>query len=1190
MYLKRLDIQGFKSFVDKLYLEFNSGITSIVGPNGSGKSNIADAVRWVLGEQSAKTLRGSKMEDVIFAGTEHRKPVGFAEVSLTIDNSDGGLPVEYSEITVTRRIFRSGESEFFINKSPCRLKDIHGLFLDTGVGREGYSIIGQGRIDEILSTRSEDRRLIFEEASGIMKYKVRKAEAERKLEQTRQNLLRINDIIAELENQLEPLKSQAETAKRFLSLREGLKELEVNVYIENISRYREKLKEFEGQYKTLNDNLESENGRLEAMSENHRKKTEVLKVLDEKLESARQLFYSLEGTLEKCSSEIKLNEEKMNGLVQSNSRLDQEVEEIREKLQGLEGEEGTKRKKVEYLNRQHSDFLLKLEESQKKYDELLATLDESEKQIESLKTLIMDKLDVQSDKRTQLNNVKSHIEALNKRQASIEHEITLVVLEKDREGMKKEDLTESIKEARQNVKASREKLNGLKDDKAAMEQRLSELRKKQTAQNSELQFKSSRHKMLCDMEKNLEGYNRSVREVLNACRQSQVFGAGIYGALAQLIKVEKRHETAVEMALGSSLQNIVTGSEEDAKKAIEYLKEHKLGRATFLPVSSVKGRFIDSDTYTRLKSFKGFYAVASDLVEYDPRYKGVILSLLGRVVAAEDLEAGVGMARSFGHGFRIVTLDGDIINTSGSMTGGSIENRGPGILSRSREISDLKVELDRLSASAAELESEIRALVAGLAENAENIASTEKLLKDYELIMVRDESNLSQVEENIRKASARAEMLRQEKGQLSRQQTETEAEVQKYALELLDIENEIAEARKIVAEFQEKHKEDQTFRNLLHTEITDYRISVNSILESLQSVRESMERITGEKEGLEKGISRKINEKNKNCGELQKLKEKNEGVLLAIKRHEEERAGKTFEIDRLTEEKKVLEEELYELVTKTGDINKSILLLREELGRIEVKKAKLESEMEAIQNRMWEEYELTYTNALELRKDIGSVTQAQKRINELKNQVKELGPVNVGAIEEYIKTRERFEFMSAQRNDMEQAAEKLKRVIYEITSIMKRQFLEQFKLINGHFNTVFRELFDGGRAELKLSDEENVLESGIEIVVQPPGKRLQNMMLLSGGERAFTAIALLFAILRLRPTPFCILDEIEAALDDANVYRFSEYLKRYSDNTQFILVTHRKGTMEGSDTLYGVTMQERGISKIVSLKMGEVAV
>ncbi len=1189
MYLKSLDIHGFKSFADRISLKFNPGITAVVGPNGSGKSNIADAVRWVLGEQSAKTLRGTKMEDVIFSGTEHRKPLGYAEVSITIDNSDSALPVEFSEVTITRRVFRSGESEYFINKTPCRLKDIHELFLDTGIGREGYSIIGQGRIDEILSTRAEDRRHIFEEASGIMKYKLRKIEAERKLELTRQNLVRINDIIAELENQLEPLREQSETAKKYLSLRESLRDLEVNVYIENISRLRNRIKEMEDQCSDIGEQIKNKTRELEDLAGANREKSELLKTLEDRINTARQEFYNIENSLEKNHSEIRLNDEKINNLKINIERLEKEIAELHEKAAQLDREAAAKLEKLEYLRGQHRQFSARLEESQKKYEQLLESLDESERYMEQLKQSVMDRLDLVSDKKLQIGNIKVTLDNITKRKNSIDNEIYNLKLENDREKIKKEDISENLAKTAASINYAGEKLKELVSEGDELSSIVSGLHNSLNTVKSGIQLRRSRQKMLEEMEKNLEGYARSVRQILQACRRSPDFGAGIHGALAQLITVDKKYETAIEMSLGSALQNIVTSTEEDAKKAIEFLKENRLGRATFLPISSVKGRYLDEHIRKQVGELPGFCGIASDLVSCGDEYRGIILSLLGRVVVVDTLDNAIKMARKFSYSFRIVTLDGDILNTGGSISGGSADNGSTGILSRQREIRELSAQLETLQKEAEDLEEKIRLMEEQSDEIKNEIASHEKQLKDLELVKIRDESHLSQIESNMSRIAARIEMLSEEKNQLSRQEAEISAELDKYSRELEELEKEIEETKRTIEENQKSHRQEQSRRDVMYNDITDLRISVNSINESMDSIKESLSRIEKEKSAVLRDIERKNAEKEKSRREAESLSLANEGLRKQIRQMEEMKNGKMFEIDRLTEERKVLDEELSVSVESVSEINREIMLLKEEYGRIEVRRAKTEAEIESMQNRLWDEYELTYTDALQFRKDIGSITQAQRQINEYRERIRELGPVNVNAIDDYVKTRERYEFMMNQKNDLEKSEEKLRKVIYDITSKMKQQFIEQFRLINENFNIVFRELFEGGKAELRIADDSNILESGIEIIVQPPGKKLQNMMLLSGGERALTAIALLFAILRLKPTPFCVLDEIEAALDDANVYRFAEYIKKYSDRTQFIMVTHRKGTMEISDTLYGVTMQEHGISKIVSLKLDEKA-
>ncbi len=868
MYLKRLEIQGFKSFADKISLDFTAGITAVVGPNGSGKSNIGDAVRWVLGEQSAKTLRGSKMEDIIFAGTEHRKSVGYAEVSLTIDNSDNYLPVSYSEVTITRRVYRSGESEYYINKTSCRLKDIHELFLDTGIGRDGYSIIGQGRVDEILSSKSEDRRHIFEEASGIMKYKVRKQEAERKLDLTEQNLVRINDIINELEAQIEPLREQSEAAKKYLSLRESLKELEINVYLDSIDKFKEKIKEYEEQFKDIKDNIEAEERKLRNITAQNQQKTEMLKTLEEKINESRDRFYIIETNLEKNSSEINLNNEKINSLEQNIKRLEEETAEINSRTESLSAEEKTRQSKIDYLNGQYDDFSKKLEKYQSELDSIISTLSESERQIELLKSGIMDKLDIQSDKRTQINNIKNHIENLKKRQNSIGTEIYTLKLEKDKDNMKKEDLSESIRNTVLLIKHSTEKMRELTTEKNELQSSFQEFEKQYAAVKTDIQVKSSRQRLLKDMEKSMEGYSRSVKEIMHACQASSDFGSGIHGTVAQLLTVDKKYETAIEMTLGSALQNIVASTEEDAKKAIEFLKKNKMGRATFLPITAVNGKRLDDNTLHRLESFSGFCGLASDLVTCNAKYNGVVLNLLGRVAVVENLDAGISIARKFGYSFRIVTLEGDILSTSGSMSGGSSDHRSSGILSRSREISELEQAVEALKKDEITISgklSEVRNMLSEI-EAEYNVESSK--LRDSELVKTRDENHLAMIEDNIKKTDARIGMLNDEKAQIAKQEQETALEQKKYEDELEAIEQDITQTKAIIAEHQEKYKSDQTARDELHEEITDFKISVNSIVESLQSAKEHLDRIRSEKESIHKSVARKESEKNRSVDEI----------------------------------------------------------------------------------------------------------------------------------------------------------------------------------------------------------------------------------------------------------------------------------------------------------------------------------
>lgn len=1190
MYLKGMQIQGFKSFADKISLEFMGGITSVIGPNGSGKSNIADAVRWVLGEQSAKTLRGGKMEDVIFAGTEHRKPMGFSEVSLTIDNSDLKLPVDYSEVTVTRRLYRSGESEYMINKTSCRLKDIHELFMDTGLGKDGYSIIGQGRVDEILSTKSEDRRHIFEEASGIMKFKVRKQEAEKKLELTKQNIYRINDIISELETQIEPLRIQSESAKKYLTLREELKEIEVNVFLENISNYKVQIKDLDDKYIIVKDNVDAENYKLELLNQRSKELSEGLKVLEVELDDTRKNYYENESQTEKFNSQLSFNKQRAQMLQENLEKLDSETEQLDKKLEAIKNEEALKQKKLEYLKRQKADFSIKLQEFEKQLETLMQQLGESERQIELIKAEIMDKLDILSDKKSQINSQKHHLESIKARCNHIDNELYHLRLDKDKENMKKEEVVSLHRRVLSNIKSSEDRETGLQTEKKELLRSKEENNQKLNGIRSKAQMLSSKHKALQDMEKNLDGYSRSVKELLLACKNSpSTLGKGVYGAIAQLISVEKKYETAIEMALGGALQNVVTETEEDAKRAIEYLKVNKAGRATFLPISSVNGRKIEENTINTLSGISGFCGIASDLVGIDNKFKNIILSLLGRVVIVENLEEGIKIARRFNYSFRIVTLGGDILNTGGSMSGGSTDQRNGGILSRHREISNLKDEIDILNSEDIILSEKISSIDKMVKEVEQELNEEYERTRGLQMEKIQEEGKLRQIEDEIKRIETRIQFLIDEKKQHETELNNQDVILQKLFDEQKSLEEQIANAKEQVSKFQELHKENQTERDNLHLDITDYRVSVNSIEESLNQAEESLQKLKLEQQDFISNALNRERDKEKYKNEIALIDTKNSEIASTIETLSSQKNIISQQLEKCASERKLKEELVEATNNEITQKNSSIALLREDMGRIEIKKAKVESDLETIQNKLWEEYELTYTNALKYKKDIESMAGSQREINELKNKIRNLGAVNVSAIEEYVKVKERYDFMSVQRADMEQAEAKLQKIILEITGQMKQQFIEQFRLINTNFCQVFRELFDGGRAELILLDEQNVLESGIEIEVQPPGKKLQNMMLLSGGERAFTAIALLFAILKLRPTPFCILDEIEAALDDANVHRFARYLKEFSKDTQFVVVTHRKGTMESSDCLYGVTMQEHGISKVVSLKLNEAS-
>jgi len=1188
LFLKSIELQGFKSFADRIVLHFNKGLTAVVGPNGSGKSNISDAVRWVLGEQSVKSLRGSKMEDVIFAGTQHRKPLGFAQVSLLIDNTDRTLPIDFSEVTITRRVYRSGESEYFINKTPCRLKDINELFMNTGVGKDGYSIIGQGRIDEILSTRPEDRRAIFEEAAGIMKYKVRKKEAERKLESTSQNLLRIDDIIHELESQLEPLREQADKARKYLELSNELKALEVALYLDSIEKSREKIEEIDAQFKKVEKDILEEKSLLEEKIRENRGKTERLEKLKKDLEAQRAELVELDKNIDQLNSQIKLDEEKISNIELNNEASSHDVDELKSRLKMLEADIEKKNVRLSALDRDREKYVELLYNAEEKLADILSRLDESEKRIELMKQEVMDKLDILSECRTKYNSLKNEKESFSVRQKKLETEINRVVLELDNERMKLEHGQNEVKDYRDALEAKKEEINGSEKTLLNLRKDLDELRTNQSKLMSELQAAKSRSRILKDMENSLEGYNQSVKAILKACREKDGFGDGIYGALAQLIDVRENFETAIEVSLGQALQNIVTRDEYTAKNAIAYLKHNNLGRATFLPVSSIKPRYLDTDTVKRLANEKGYLGLASDMVECASEFRDIISNLLGRTVVVDNIDNGIELARKYQYGFRIVTTEGEVFNPGGSLTGGSQPAKTSSLLSRNRIIRELDEKIAALNVRIQEIEKNCEDKANEINKLEENIRVLQKEHQDLELTVLREEQRILSIKGKIEELKSRQEMLYAEKKELGKNIESIEEEILNENNRILEIEQKIAELKATIEENQMKRKEEQAERDAVHNDINNYKVSVNSILESMDQIRESLRNLSEEKRQIEAGINKRIQEQAKNRDRIESLKSEINGLSEKISELNEIKTGKIIKIESLSEEVNILEEEVSGMVEVVSAHNSNIQVLQDQYSRLEVRKAKLETELEAVQNRLWDEYELTWGTAQEYKMEITNMKQHQARVNELKTEIREMGPVNVSAIEDYSKTKERYSFMVKQRDDLVKSEEKLNRIIREMLSIMKKQFMEEFQRINRNFNEVFRELFDGGRAEVVLEDPEDILECGIEIIAQPPGKKLQNMMLLSGGERAMTAIALLFAILKLRPAPFCILDEIEASLDDANVYKFAEYIKKLADTTQFIVITHRKGTMEASDALYGITMQEHGVSSVVSLKLGDV--
>ncbi len=1179
MYLKRIELQGFKSFADKTVLEFKPGITSVIGPNGSGKSNISDAIRWVLGEQSMKSLRGAKSDDVIFAGTQARKSLGFAEVSIVIDNQDGKLPVEYTEVTVTRKLYRSGETAYLINKTPCRLKDILELFMDTGIGKDGYSIIGQGKIDEILSNKSEDRRHIFEEAAGIVKYRTRKAESEKKLEQTKLNLLRINDILTEIESNIEPLKIQSDKAKQFLDLREELKSIEVGLFIYNIQSYKEKLEQVLKDEEIMNSQKEAEDSKMENFQNAKESLRTVIDDITAQIEEMQNLGFESTNKIEKINSEIGINKERIQNNQSNRERLIKEIEEVNQRITQLKEEQTQKLEKKINLTSNKEKFEKELKEKEEELAELTAKLSKKELEIEGKKQKIEQNTDQKYELIAQTNTLDANFENLEKRKKQLKNETDSVISELDLTRGNKQELSKGFYEleSKRNVSA-----DNLKKRITAKDESMKKLKQYEEEINKltyQQRMKQARFQFLVETEKEKEGYHKTVKSLLVACEKNSGLQQGMHGVLANLISVEKEYELAIEMCLGQSLQNIVTQTEQDAKKLIEYLRTNNLGRASFLPISSIHGKRLE-----KLSKIDGVIGVASDLIKCDKKYQEIVLNLLGRTVVVKDMDTAIALAKKDHYSYRIVTLQGDIISSSGSISGGSTPNKTVNILGRSREIEELEKELKKMEKLIEQKNQEKENYALSISDSIEETAKLEKQLQEIDIVYATEKQKMVAIEENISKLETRLAKLKEDAINTEKQKEENrnDKKQQEQKIELLN--KEIEELNQLIEQFSAGNKDQQTYIDNLNMDITNLKISVGSFDESEHSIDEMVERINQDIKNHEESIKNKsititqTEEENKKLEvaitecekQIEQIKENVNNSSVKIGELKQERVNKN---EKLTK----TEEEIASQLTVLEELKEQIL-------KLDIKKSKLEQDLTNVTEQLWNEYELTPNGAEEFRKPV-NVANAQKQVNSLRSQIRDLGSINIDAIEEYKKTKERYDFLAEQRLDLENSANKLRKVIADMTETMKAQFKERFELINKNFSEVFRELFHGGKAELILEDENNILECGINIHVQPPGKKLQNMMLLSGGEKAFTAIALLFSILKINPAPFCILDEIEAALDDVNVYRFAEYLKKFCEETQFLIITHRKGTMEVASTVYGVTMEENGISKLLSIKL-----
>lgn len=1186
MYLKRLELQGFKSFPEKIKLEFNKGITAVVGPNGSGKSNIGDAVRWVLGEKSAKSLRGAKMEDVIFNGTANRKPMGFAEVSMVMDNTDRQLNLDFSEVTVTRRVYRSGESDYLINGTSCRLKDILELFMDTGVGKEGYSIIGQGRIDEILSTKSEDRRMLFEEAAGIVKYKTRRMEANHKLEKERENLVRVNDIIAELEVQVGPLEKQAEKTKKYLVLADRLKLVQVNLFVNEADRYEIELKGLNENIQVIkNDIAKQQQKEVELEKEKVKHKAQLTQI-EEELEQSTELLGENRSQREQKENDIKLLNQKTEHIRENINRLNQQLEQSHKLCEQKENDIN-----ITTAGIQAKMLELKLKtdaynQKQAEFNKLNERVSESEELVNRYNSDILEKMNITNDLKSDIGKETILIDQYNQNveslkvdnsglQVQLNHKQTeLQVIELEGSRIEKEGslISQHIEGFTQTITELGKKINY------------------DTAENQELTktitAKNSRLKLLSELEKDYEGYYGGVKAVLKQRDNKNPQFKGVCGAVGEVITMEEQYETAIEIALGGALQNIITRNDEDVKKAILFLKNTKSGRATFLPMTAIRGKSL-GDKRQDILHEKGVKGIAKELISYAPEYENIMSNLLDRVIVVDNIDSGTALAKKTGYAYKIVTLDGELFNAGGSVTGGSINKKNTGIFSRGREISTLKEELKEL------LERQLQ-LSKNIEKNTEVLENTDYKLQeareDFQQLAIRKtefnakhtacKNAISDISEKISLNSHKISEL------MEKIHTSDEI-INKCNTDLALYSKEIDSLYAKLEEHQSMIKSDRDVREAQNQEILDLRLVINQLQNDISVFNNNIERLKNE---IDEIHQQNINEENeiKQCGlDIEKNQTELEKIQLEI-----QSLTKTYEeIQKASQElynnKNNINLSLEKLDVSVKELMETTSALNNELTKLELRAEQSEQKSRQLYDSMWEAYEITYVVAKEYERLDISTSDMQKEERKLKSEIKALGSVNVNAVEEYLSVKERYDFLTNQQKDIIASEEKLNKLIKQLEQLMEEQFKTQFVVISENFSRVFKEMFGGGKAELKLADDEDILNCGIDIIAQPPGKALQNMNLLSGGEKAMTAISLLFAILEMKPSPFCILDEIEAALDDANVIRYAEYLRNFTDTTQFVVITHRKGTMEAADILYGVTMQEQGISKLVSVSFEE---
>ncbi len=1175
MFLSRLELYGFKSFPNRVGLAFEKGVTTVVGPNGSGKSNIADAIRWVLGEQSAKSLRGAKMEDVIFAGTKTRRALGMAEVALTIDNQDGAFGGGFSEIIITRRLFRTGESQYFINGAACRLKDIHELFADTGLGKEGYSIIGQGRIDEILSQKSDERRLALDEAAGIVKFKIRRAEAEAKLFRERQNLLRVEDMLTELGARLPLLKEQAAAARVFMDLAERQKQIEISIILAQIEKCVSDTDALTDTAAILNAQASDSENALEKAKADVSEQKEKLEKLNIEYEQSNSTMTSLRVEREKAASRIQL-------LEQQNRYASDEIENLEKRAEALTRQldtDGADMRELEaFIERGRTVLAEKnatIGRTQSELENLSAALTDAEKFAETALTEHIELLNRQNAERSRLSRAESTRQQIESRAKQLSEEIEDAQSRQTRNH-------DAKRRAEDDIAEWQARAEGLAIEARKLSERANEIRERQSrvsdrisALEKELNTKRTRRKLLEELETDLDGYNRAVQTVLRARKTDK----GIHGAIGELITTDASYETAIEIALGFAVQNIVVDDEDTAKRMIETLKRAKAGRATFLPLTA--GRHTNGLNESLLRE-TGVIGAAIDLVKFDERYSQILRNLLARVVVVDTMQNAINFCKKSGYNYKTVTLSGELFNTGGAITGGSMRESGK-ILGRAREITELRGEENGLNEQIATLRTGLPRFNEENAKIKVERDANQAALSDAERVLLTRRMELKRAADENAALERNLEQKRIEEKQLAKQIEISDKQIAECERLVAQIVNEIEQLNAKLQQAQLDARETKTTREQQMAALSTLRI---------EAAREQAELDAAEARNRDAVAN--AEESRKAIGEAHEQvavkKTEIEQNLYIIEETQKQSSEMTAQLTALETQTKAQNRERETLLATIAyaerdvtNITSTLARIHNEQNRQNLKLEQLQSDKQRLYNALWDDHGITYAQAAAKERAEGTIAQLSKELSTLKEKIRELGTVNLAALTEYDSTKERYNFITAQRDDIQLAERKLLQIISEIKRAMEERFLEQLKLISDSFGDVFRKMFGGGEAYLQLTDETNVLESGVDVISSPPGKKLQNMNLFSGGERALTAIALLFGILRLKPAPFCVLDEIEAALDDANVKRFARYISTEGSDSQYIVITHRKGTMEEADTIYGVTMQEQGVSEVIKM-------